>query len=77
MLHVVKGQHVGEIHKNRVVQIDVRGDTRRQALQHAHSFIRKIADCAGGERRQAGYLHGTVTRAKLPQKLKDVARLLL
>ena len=73
---MVKGQHVRKIHEDRVVQIDVGGNARGQALQHAHGFISKITDRAGREGRQAGNLHGTVTRAQLAQELKDVARVL-
>ena len=76
VLHVVEGQHVGKIHEDRVVQIDVGGDARRQALQHAHGFIREITHRAGGEGRQAGNLHGMVARAQAAQEFEDVARLL-
>ena len=77
VLHVVEGQHVGEIHEDRIVQIDVRGNARGQALQHAHGFIREITHRAGGEGRQAGNLHGMVARAQLAQEFEDVAGLLL
>ena len=76
VLHVVEGQHVGKIHEDRIVQIDVGGNARGQALQHAHGFIRKITHGAGSEGRQAGNLHGLVTRAQSAQEFKDVARVL-
>ena len=74
MLHVVEGQHARKIHENRVGKIHVGRDARRQALQHAHGFIGKITDRAGGEGRQAGNYDRMVARAEVAQELEDVAR---